>query len=129
MEIVTDASVLLAVVLNEADRDWAIARTADCSLGAPEILPYEVGNALIAVHRKGRLSERELVRAFDICQNIAVRLTAVRVRDALRLAVRHHVYAYDAYYLQCCLENDLPLLSLDERMCAVARKLKIEVME
>jgi predicted nucleic acid-binding protein len=36
---------------------------------------------------------------------------------------------FDAYYLQCCVEHGLPLLSLDGRMCDVARRLAVRVME
>jgi predicted nucleic acid-binding protein len=49
--------------------------------------------------------------------------------DALRMALRFNIYAYDAYYLQCCLEKQLPLISLDDRMCDIARGIGITVME
>ena len=113
MEIVSDASAFLAVALNETDREWIVGKTAGCSVISPEVLPYEIGNALIAVRRKGRLNEREILRAFDISQKIAVRLVPVRIRDAMKLAFRFNIYAYDAYYLQCCIENKMPLLTLD----------------
>jgi predicted nucleic acid-binding protein len=44
------------------------------------------------------------------------------------MAIRFNIYAYDAYYLQCCIENRLPLISLDNRMCDVARSLGIKVV-
>jgi len=53
----------------------------------------------------------------------------VRVHDAVKLALRFNIYAYDAYYLQCCIENKLYLISLDDRMCDVARSLGIKVVE
>lgn len=52
MEIVADASAFLAVVLNESDRDWVINNTLGSEIVSPEILPYEIGNALIAVRKK-----------------------------------------------------------------------------
>ena len=129
MEIVSDASAFLAVALNEFDRDWVIERTSGSTIVSPEVLPYEIGNALIAMKKKGRLNNREILRAFDITQRIAVRLVPVRMRDALRMALRFNIYAYDAYYLQCCIENRLPLISLDDRMCDIARGIGITVME
>ena len=98
MDIVADASVFLSVVLDEADRNWVLEKTEGHSAVSPEILPYEIGNALIAVRRKGRLTDREILRAFDISQRIAVKLVPVKIHDALKLAVRFHIYAYDAYY-------------------------------
>jgi len=129
MEIVADASTFLAVVLNESDRDWIIKKTLEDKIISPEILPYEIGNALIAVRKKGRLNDREVIKAYDISQRIAVKLVPVKIHDALKIATRFNVYAYDAYYLQCCIENKLPLISLDDRMCDVARNLNIKVAE
>jgi predicted nucleic acid-binding protein len=129
MEITADASIFLSVVLDETDRDWIIEKTAGSTVVSPEILPYEIGNALIAVKRKGRLSDREVLRAFDISQRIAVRLVPVKIHDAMKLAIRFNIYAYDAYYVQCCIENKLSLLSLDHRMCDIARSLDITVVE
>lgn len=129
MEIVADASVFLAVILNESDRDWIIKKTIDGSIISPEILPYEIGNALIAVRKKGRLNDREIIKAHALSQRISVKLVSVNIHDSLKIAMRFNMYAYDAYYLQCCIENKLPLISLDDRMSKVARKLNIRVVE
>lgn len=128
MDIVSDASAFLAVVLDETSRECVIERTSGCAVVSPEILPYEIANALIAVKRKGRLTDREVLKAFDVSQRIPVRLVSVRIRDALRVAVKHRIHAYDAFYLQCCLETKLPLISLDNRMCEVAESLSIKVV-
>jgi predicted nucleic acid-binding protein len=128
MEIVADASAFLAVVLNEADRDWVIEKTSGYTIVSPEVLPYEIGNALIAVRRKGRLTDREVLKAFDASQRIAVRLAPVKIHEAMKVAIKFKIYAYDAFYVQCCIETKLPLLSLDSRMCDVARDLGIKVV-
>ena len=129
MDIVADASAFLSVVLNEAARDSIIRNTAGRGIVAPEILPYEVGNALVVVRKKGRLTEREVLRAFDSAQQIPVTLLPVTIPSAVKLAMQFGIYAYDAYYLQCCIENRLPLLSLDARMCEVAKRLRIQIVE
>lgn len=129
MDIVADASAFLAVVLNEASRDAIISKTVGRRLVAPEVLPYEVGNALVLVRRKKRIAEGEVLHALESARRIPVTLMPVSVPDAVKLAMRYGTYAYDAYYLQCCIENRLPLLSLDARMCEVARGLGLQVME
>lgn len=129
MEIVSDASVFLSIALDENDRGWIIEKTSGYNIISPEVLPYEIGNALIAVRRKGRLNDREILRAFDISQKIPVKLVPVKIYDAMKIALRFNIYAYDAYYVQCCIENRLPLISLDNRMCDVARNLGIKVVE
>ena len=129
MEIVADASAFLAIILNESDRDWVIHETTGRSIISPEVLPYEICNALVALKRRGRLNEREILRAFDLTQRIAVRLVSVKIHEAIKIALRFKIYAYDAYYLQCCIENKLPLISLDDRMCEIGRRLGIKVVE
>jgi predicted nucleic acid-binding protein len=129
MKIVADASVFLSVILNESDREWVVEKTSDCTIVSPEILPYEIGNGLVVVKRKGRLTDRETLRAFDMSQRIAVRLMSINLHEALHIALRFNIFAYDAYYLQCCTENGFPLISLDRRMCDVARSLDIKVVE
>lgn len=127
--MVSDASAFLAVILDEDDREWVIGKTSESRLVAPEILPYEIGNALIAVRKKGRLNDLEVLRAFDFSQMIDVELLPVSVRSAMGISLRFNIYAYDAFYLQCCLENRLPLISLDDRMCSVAISLGIKVVD
>ncbi|MBI3600556.1 MAG: type II toxin-antitoxin system VapC family toxin [Nitrospinae bacterium] len=128
MEIVADASVFLAVILNENDRDWVIHKTTGKDIVSPEVLPYEIGNALIAMKRKGRLRDREILLAYDLSQRITVKLVSVNIHEAIRMAMRFNIYAYDAYYLQCCIENKSSLISLDNRMCDIAENLEIKVV-
>jgi predicted nucleic acid-binding protein len=128
MEIVADASAFLAVVLDEADRKWVIEKTLGLALISPEVLPYEIANALSAMKKRGRLTDREILKAFSISQSIPVRLVPIKIYDALKIATKFSIYAYDAFYMQCCLEAKLPLISLDNRMCEVAKSLSIKVV-
>ena len=79
--------------------------------------------------RKGRLYDREILRAIDLSQRIAVKLVPVKIHDAIKIDLRFSIYAYDAYYLPCCVENKVPLISLDDRMCDAAKNLSIKVVE
>lgn len=129
MELVADASAVLAVVLNEPARDGIIRATAGRAVVAPEVLPWEIGNALVVLHRRKRLSDSQVLRALDAARLITVKLLPVAVPPAAKLAMQAGICACDAYYLQCCIENRLPLLSLDTRMCEVAGRLRIPVVE
>jgi len=128
MKIISDASACLAVILNESERAWVVEKTRGAVILSPEVLPYEIGNALIALGKKKLLSSGEVVRAFEISQGIAITLVPVNINNALKIALRFNIYAYDAYYLQCCIEHQLPLISLDNRMCKVAEELDIKVV-
>ena len=129
MKIVSDASSFLAVLLDETERNWVIKKTKNCELTSPVILPYEIGNALMASFKRKRIDGSEMVKAYGVSKTIKVRLLDIDIIKALKIAVRFNIYAYDAYYLQCCIENGLPLLSLDKKMREVATKLNIEVID
>jgi len=49
MDIVSDTNILLAVIFNEPEKDNIVQLTSGNDAIAPEILPYEVGNALSAM--------------------------------------------------------------------------------
>lgn len=128
MEIVTDASALLAVVLDEPERGAIIDATQGVTLISPLALPYEIGNALIALRKRGRIEEDAILPAWNAAQQIPIQLVPVEMENALALALDHRIYAYDAYYLQCSLSLRRPLLSLDGKMREVARKLDIRLL-
>jgi len=83
MEIVADTSAFLAVVLDEAKRKWVIDNTSSLALISPDILPYEIANALTAMKKKGRLSDREAQKTFNISQEIPVRLVPIKIFDMM----------------------------------------------
>ncbi len=54
MDIISDTNIFLAVALNEPEKDSIIELTFDTAAVAPEILPYEIGNALSAMIKRKR---------------------------------------------------------------------------
>jgi predicted nucleic acid-binding protein len=131
MDIVADASTFLSVALEEPGYYSLIERTLGKRIVSPEVLPYEIGNALIAGNKRKRhhLTDKDVHLAYARSQRIPVRLVQIRIDEALKLALRWNIYVYDAYYLQCARENELPLLSLDGNMLKIAKAMKITVME
>lgn len=129
MNIIVDTNIFLAVVLNEPERDRIITITADAAALAPEVLPYEVGNALSAMVKRRRLTEAEALEAEKSVGKIPVRLVSTDMRGSLQLALKQGIYAYDAYFLQCARSLSCPLLTLDRSMKRVATRLGIPVLE
>jgi predicted nucleic acid-binding protein len=130
MDIVADTNIFLAVALNEPEKDRIIQLTLGSSVMAPEILPYEIGNALSAMVKRRKLSEVQALDAERAAGRIPVRLVGVDVRASLRLAMEHNIYAYDAYFSQCARVFSRPLLTLDGRMKQqVANQVGIVVLE
>jgi predicted nucleic acid-binding protein len=128
VEVVTDASALLAVVLDEPERGSIIDATEGATLIAPLALPFEIGNALIAMHKRGRIEEEVIFPAWKATQQIPVQLVPVEMEAALALALDHGIYAYDAYYLHCSLLHRRPLVTLDRKMRGVAKQLGIRLL-
>jgi len=129
MRLVADTNIFLAVALDEPEKEQIIQATAGADIIAPEILPYEIGNALSAMVKRQRLSSEEALAAFRISRLISVELIAVQVNNALQTAFQYLMYAYDAYFLQCAKDMRCPLLSLDKRMRQVADDLGIETVD
>ena len=129
MQIVSDTNIFLAVVLDEPEKDRIIQITSGVDVAAPEILPYEIGNALSAMLKRGQISNTEALAALKATNDIPVRLLAADIQQALKLAMEFNIYAYDAYFLQCARALSSPLITLDKRMKNVAVELGIEVWE
>ena len=129
MKIVADTNVFLAVALDEPEKAQIVRATTGHDLVAPEVLPFEIGNALTAMLKKGVLSPEEVPTVWGAVQTIPVDLRDLDLPAALRLAVRFGVYAYDAYFLECALSLRLPLLTLDHGMKHIAQELSIPTVE
>jgi len=129
MKLLVDANIFLAVILNEPEKAGIIKLTKDCELISPEILPYEIGNALSAMFRRDRLSESQIHTCFDIFKKIPLRLVPVDIEKSLQIVSKHNIYAYDSYYLEVASRLNLKLLSLDQKMVNVAQSIEINTVE
>ena len=129
MNLVADTNIFLAIALDEPQKGYIIEVTSDAVLSAPEILPYEIGNALSAMTKRGRISKVEALAAEKAANLIPVRLVSIDIRKALEVAIEYNLYAYDAYFLLCAKSLVQSLMSLDKRMKQVAHDLGIDVLE
>ncbi|MBW2081338.1 MAG: type II toxin-antitoxin system VapC family toxin [Deltaproteobacteria bacterium] len=129
MKIVADTNTFIAVALEEPEKRQIIQFTVGKELVAPEVLPFEVGNALTAMVKKRVLDPNEVISAWNTVQTIPVELRRIDIQAALELAVRFNIYAYDAYFIECALNLRCPMLTLDHRMKMVARDIGIRILE
>ena len=128
MNIVADTNIFLAVALEEPERNEIIALTSDTNAIAPEILPYEIGNALSAMLKRKKITSSEALSVLKTINNIPVRLVTADIHESLEIAIEFNIYAYDAYFLQCARSLACPLLTLDKRMIQVSSELNIELL-
>ncbi|MBW6484670.1 MAG: type II toxin-antitoxin system VapC family toxin [Syntrophobacterales bacterium] len=129
MKIIADTNTFIAVALNEPERHRIIRLTEGHELIAPDVLPFEIGNALTAMMKKNTLQKEEVLSAWGAIQQIPVDLRPTDIESALSIAIQFKLYAYDAYFLQCAKDLHSPLLTLDIAMQRTARELGITVLE
>lgn len=127
--VVIDASAVIAVITNEAQKPVLIRLTEGVELLSPASLPIEIGNAFSAMFKRGRISLEQAKMAVDAYQEIAIRLTAVDVKQALDLSHSLGIYAYDAYLIACGIQFRAPLLTLDGGLREAARRAGVDVLE
>jgi predicted nucleic acid-binding protein len=129
MEVVVDASVLIAVITNEEEKEKMVGMTNEAELIAPLSVHWEIGNAFSSLLKRKRITIDEALLAIEIYLQIPVRFVEVELIDSLELANEFGIYAYDAYLLRCAEKYRLPLLTLDNRLVQVAKDRKIQVLE
>ncbi|NOQ45776.1 MAG: PIN domain-containing protein [Desulfobulbaceae bacterium] len=129
MRITADTNTFLATALNEPEKKAIIEITTGHELVSPEILPFEIGNALSAAFKKKRLTKEEVVNAYKETQQIPVESRKIDIKSALEIACEHNIYAYDAYFLECAKSLRCPLLTLDGPLRKVAKKLGIKLIQ
>lgn len=129
MEIVIDASVLIAVIVNEAEKEKLIALTQEAELVAPMSVHWEIGNAFSSLLKRGRVTIEQVLQAIDMYLVIPIRFVEVELANSLELTNSFGIYAYDAYLLRCAEKYRLPLLTLDKRLVQIAKDKGISVLE
>jgi predicted nucleic acid-binding protein len=79
--------------------------------------------------KRKAITEADAVSVVEAYGQMSIRLLEVDITDAVKLASKHAIYAYDAYVLQCAIDVDGHLLTLDSRMLQVAKVVGIKTLE
>jgi predicted nucleic acid-binding protein len=127
--IVIDTPAILAVLLDEPEKQAVVEATMGTVLSAPASLRWEVGNAATAGVKKRRLTPeraRQLVTDFE---QVTIRELAIDVLRAVDLGLELGIYAYDAYILEAARSSGFPLLALDGPIRRNAMKLGLSLVE
>jgi predicted nucleic acid-binding protein len=129
MKIVIDTSALIAVIADEPEKARLIELTVGATIVVPPSVKWEIGNAFSAMLKRSRLTLEQAIDAVDVYHSISLETVEINLKDAIRLAGKYNIYAYDAYILQCAIEYELPLISLDKDLLEIAKRENIQVME
>jgi predicted nucleic acid-binding protein len=128
MEIIVDASAVIAVIVEESARPEILRLTAGRSLSAPQSLRYEIGNSLSRMLKMKRIEIETAQRAFSCYESIPIRHIPVNMSGALGIAAEHNIYAYDAYMIEVACRLGAPLLTLDIPLSRIATKAGLDVL-
>jgi len=63
LNIVSDTNIFLAVALDEPEKERIVELTSGADVIVPEMLPYEIGNALSALRKRDRITIDEALSA------------------------------------------------------------------
>jgi len=129
MNLVVDTSVIIAVIANEPEKPALVARTQGAELFVPRSLHWEIGNAFSAMLKRQRITLVQAQAAIEIYEQISLNLLDVDLTQALEIAGRLNIYAYDAYIIACALKQNCPLLTLDGGLSYAAKAAGVNVLE
>jgi predicted nucleic acid-binding protein len=129
VEIVIDTSAILAVIGEKPEKAELVRLTRGATLLAPPSVHWEIGNAMSAMFKRKAISLDVALTLLESYADIAIRFTDLGLKQAVELASRLNVYAYDAYVLACAMNQRAPILTLDSGLRARARELKLNVLE
>lgn len=123
MSLVLDCSVTLAWLMPDektAEVDALMDALVRDAVAVPPVWPLEVGNALIVVMRRGRISSDERDRMLNDLHVLPIEIDASASNQALgrtfELAGQHGLTTYDASYLELARRRSLPLATLDDAL-------------
>jgi len=132
--LVLDASVALSWCFEDELHAYGDAVLEHLETGealVPGIWPLEVGNALLAAERRGRLSKADSSRFIALLGQLPIiieRDSPERMFGEITdLARAHSLSTYDASYLDLAMRNGFPLATQDSRLLHAAKQCGVEI--
>ena len=119
--MIVDASVILRAFFPDEAQAQAQAVVRDhvagrIELKAPDLLPYELTNAVWQAERRGRISSVQADEILQAMEGLQIDIQALDWAEMLPLARRYERSAYDAAYLVLAEKLGEPLITGDERL-------------
>lgn len=122
-------SAVIAVLMDEPEKAAILELIEGAELVAPRSVHWEIGNAFSLMFKRRRIALPKAKEAFAEYERMPIRFVDIDMVQALELAERLNIYAYDAYMLACALDLDAPLLTLDKGLANAASRLGVQVVE
>jgi len=123
-----DACAIMAIIVKEPERDLVIKLTQGAVIVSPNMVAYEIANALTKMMKKKVIEKERMINAYNYFTKIPVKTIESDIEKALEIAWEYKIYAYDACYLEAAKRLNLPLLTFDDNMIKVGKELDIKII-
>ncbi len=117
---VVDASAIAALLFGEPEAEVVASALDGAELVAPTLLNFELSNVCLTKCRRHPDLRDALRAAFQLRGRLGIAETAVDHGDALELALKSGLTAYDASYLLLAQKLGVELVTLDEALTRAA---------
>jgi len=129
MEIVLDASAIIAVIADEPESGIVINCTKNAILVSPCMVSSEIANSLTKMMKKGIINNKEkMIDLIKIFHKIPIKVTEIDLEKSMEIAWDYKIYAYDAFYLETAKRLNLPLLTFDNRMRKIGKEMGVTIL-
>ncbi len=129
MDVVIDASALIAVMANEEQKESLVRITTGADLIAPASVHFEIGNAISAMLKRRRITGPQAAELLAQYRFIPLRFVEVELPESINIAQKFNIYAYDAYLIRCAEKYRSPLLTLDDALRRHAQAYRVSILE
>ena len=124
---VVDASYLLAFFLpdeanEEGDQFFDAVKETDIKIHAPELIVYEIGNALAMAVRRKRLTLEQAEKIMSNFLKLNINIIPINEMETLRLSATEKITYYDGGYLYLSKYLNISLMSADKKLSKLASR-------
>ena len=113
---VVDASSIGALLFGESEGLKIAGMLSGHRLVAPELLFFEVASICLKKLKRYPDQRRSILDAFKMLGRLAIEKVDIDHTEAVLLAERRGLTAYDASYLWLAMRLDAELVTLDQRL-------------
>jgi predicted nucleic acid-binding protein len=117
MEILLDASAIMAVIAEEPEGATVLSLTMGKSIVSPSVVSFEIANALTKMMKKKVIDSKDkMIKVFQEFKRVRIKIVDIDIEKSLEIAWDYKIYAYDAFYLETAKRLNVPLLTFDGNM-------------
>jgi predicted nucleic acid-binding protein len=83
MEILLDASAIMAVIAGEPERELVITLTKNATIVSPGMAPFEIANGLTKMMKKKIIDKDRMINAIKYFKRIPIKIIETDLEKAL----------------------------------------------